>query len=402
MELRDFAEQVLFARSLEDKLRAPGSITDERPGSAMAPPAAPGRPVELRFKGRDSATVDFPAAHRLEHERERGVLLHFFANHELLATELMALVLLRFPDAPPAFRRGVLQTLRDEQEHTRWYLARMRECGIEFGEIPVSGYFWRSVSGMESPMDYVAGLSLTFEQANLDYCRQFARGFAAAGDSKTADLLERIYKDEIAHVAYGLKWFRRWKNPAESDWDAFCQQLKFPLSPRRAKGVVLNAEGRRAAGLEPAFIDELNAFSQSKGRTPTILVFNPFVEPRLAAGPAYNPVRHQAALARDLANLPQFLCTQDDVVLVERRPPAAFLSELKQAGFAPPEFVELKAGRIPADSSLRQRKLGGLRPWAWGTDAAELFEPLFAQVTGEPRASGLHFNEDIARLYSKA
>ena len=68
----------------------------------------------------------------------------------------MALVLLKFPDAPAAFRKGVLETLKDEQEHTRLYMERMKSCGIEFGAIPVSGYFWRAVSGMESPMDYVA------------------------------------------------------------------------------------------------------------------------------------------------------------------------------------------------------------------------------------------------------
>src|SRR6185503_20261557 len=68
-------------------------------------------------------------------------------------------------------------------------------------------------------------------------------------------------------VASGLKWFRRWKNPNESDWAAFCRQLKFPLSPQRAKGVTLNVEGRRDAGLDPAFIAELNVYSQSRGRT---------------------------------------------------------------------------------------------------------------------------------------
>ena len=72
--------------------------------------------------------------------------------------------------------------------HTRLYLERMQACGLEFGELPVSGYFWRAVSAMESPMDYVAGLSLTFEQANLDFARQFGRGFAAAGDTATAQL----------------------------------------------------------------------------------------------------------------------------------------------------------------------------------------------------------------------
>src|SRR4030095_7020087 len=114
---------------------------------------------------------------------------------------------------------------------------------------------WRSISGMQNPMDYVAGLSLTFEQANLDFARQFAAGFKQVGDEESARLLDKIYRDEIAHVAYGLKWFRKWKNPRESDWEAFCHQLRFPLSPQRAKGgMSINVEGRRAAGLDAEFI----------------------------------------------------------------------------------------------------------------------------------------------------
>ncbi|HEY6167905.1 MAG TPA: DUF455 family protein [Verrucomicrobiae bacterium] len=396
MELRDFAGQILFATTLEEKLWCPEVITDERPGSPLVMPEAPGRPRELRFKPADAGKADFPGVRRLESERERGRLLHFFANHELLATELMALALLRFPDAPAAFRRGVLQTLKDEQEHTRLYLARMKECGIHFGELPVSGYFWRAIAGMENPMDYVAGLSLTFEQANLDFARHFARGFATVGDTDTARLLEKIYRDEIGHVAYGLKWFRRWKNPDESDWAAFCRQLKFPLSPRRAKGITLNVEGRRAAGLDPAFIAELDVYSQSKGRTPSVFVFNPFAEGRVAHGSAFMPVKHQAQLARDLGNLPQFLCRQDDIVLIERRPSVEFLSGIKHAGFALPEFVETKAVR-----DLAQRKLGRLRPWAWGPDSVELLEPLFASVTGEARTTSQRFNKHVAQLYSK-
>jgi uncharacterized ferritin-like protein (DUF455 family) len=402
MELRDFAEQVLFATTLEEKLRTPGVITDERPGAALLAIEGPGRPAELQFKVLGSGKADFPGVHRLEREQERGRLLHFFANHELLATELMALALLRFPDAPAAFRRGLLQTLKDEQAHTRLYMERMRECGIQFGELPVSGYFWRSVASMESPLDYVARLSLTFEQANLDFCRHFARGFQTVGDADTAALLERIYRDEIGHVAYGLKWFRKWKNPGESDWEAFCRQLKFPLSPQRAKGLTLNVEGRRAAGLDEEFVAQLDVYSHSKGRTPSVFVFNPFAEGYIAHGKRFTAVKHQTLLARDLANLPQYLCRADDIVLVPKRPAIEFLSGIKRAGFALPEFVELKDGRVDPASNLRERKLGGLRPWAWGPDSLELLQPLFENVSGEKRAASECFNERIAKLYSKA
>ena len=397
MELREFAERVLFATTLEEKLLCPADLTDEHPGSALVTPAGPGRPAGLQFKATGEARGSFPGVKNLEQPRERGRLLHFFANHELLATELMALVLLRFPDAPAAFRKGVLQTLKDEQEHTRLYLRRMQACGIYFGELPVSGYFWRSVSVMENPMDYVSSLCLTFEQANLDFARHYAKGFATIGDAETSQLLEKIYRDEIGHVAYGLKWFRRWKNPDESDWEAFCRQLKFPLSPQRAKGITLNVAGRRAAGIGPQFIAELDVFSQSKGRTPNVFVFNPFAEARLAQGKSFNPAKHQAQLAQDLANLPQFLCRQDDIVLVNEKPSVNFLSGIKQAGFALPEFVELKGC-----AGVAGRKLGRLRPWAWGPDSVELFGPLFIRLTGEKRDARSSFNPTIAELYSKA
>ena len=362
MELREFAERVLFSTSLEEKLQPPGVITDAQPGSALVTPAAPGRPRGLVFKPTGTSRGEFPGTRHLEQNSERGRLLHFFANHELLATELMALVLLKFPDAPAAFRKGVLETLKDEQEHTRLYMERMKANGIEFGSLPVSGYFWRAVSGMESPMDYVAGLSLTFEQANLDFARHFSTCFAEVGDADSAKLLQKIYRDEIGHVAYGLKWFRRWKNPSESDWDAFCRQLKFPLSPARATGFSINVEGRKAAGLPVDFIENLNVFSQSKGRTPTVFIFNPLAEARIAGGKGFSPNKHQTQLARDLTSLPMFLCRQDDIVLVERKPSVHFLSGLKEVGFTLPEFVE-------STKPLIERKLGGLRPWAWGPDS---------------------------------
>ena len=131
-------------------------------------------------------------------------------------------------------------------------------------------------------------------------------------------------------------------------------------------------------------------------------MFNPFAEGHVAHGKRFTPVKHQAMLASDLANLPQFLCRADDIVLVTKRPSVEFLSAVKQAGFPLPEFVELKEGRVDPASSLAQRKLGSLRPWAWGPDSLELLEPLLAQVTGEVRTASQRFNEGIARLYSKA
>jgi hypothetical protein len=147
---------------------------------------------------------------------------------------------------------------------------------------------------------------------------------------------------------------------------------------------------------------ELNTDAHSKGRSPGVFAFNPLAEAYLAHGKAFTPKKDQASLVKDLANLPQFLCGPDDIVLVPKRPSLEFLSTLKGAGFALPEFIELEAGQIPGESTLHQRKIGRLRPWAWGPDSVRLFEPLFAMVVEqEGGAAGGCFNDRVAKLYSK-
>ena len=163
----------------------------------------------------------------------------------------------------------------------------------------------------------------------------------------------------------------------------------------------MNVEGRRAAGLDAQFIAELDVFSQSKGRTPSVFVFNPFTEGFIAHGKAFTPAKHQSQLARDLANLPQFLCRQDDIVLVAKRPSVEFLSGIKQVGFPLPEFVETGKDPSRAIAGLKERKLGRLRPWAAGPDSAELLAPLEGSLSGGELSAGTSFGATLAQLYSK-
>lgn len=402
MELRAFAEKVLFSTCLEDKLAPPDSaITDDVPGEAITAPAAPGRDDSLRFSS-TKGNGSFARARHLQSDEDRATLLHFFANHELLATELMALVLLRFPEAPREFRAGILATLREEQAHTRMYMRRMAACGVRFGEMPVNGFFWRNISGMGSPLDYVTRLSLTFEQANLDFAYHFAEVFRASGDTSTAGILEKIYRDEITHVGYGLQWFRRWKGTGLSDWEAFRRQLRFPLSPHRAKGKApFNAAGRRAAGLDEEFIRELEVSTSSRGRTPHVYVFNPAAEESVALQSAeFTPSKDATTLACSLDTLALFLAREDDLVLLRRRPSTAFLHRVKQAGLPVPEIEVLDGeGMIARDSPNRERKIGALRPWGWSPDSVRLLRPFAGNAPREGSATG--WVPAIAELYSK-
>lgn len=401
--IEELAVRVLFSRDLSAKLRPALLVDEPGRGSIPAPPslpAVPERPEFLRFASSGSARPGLPAEASLVNEENRGVLLHFFANHELLAAELMALALLKFPDAPAAFRKGLAATLKEEQRHTRWYINRMTKCGVSFGEYPVNRFFWDAVSSMESPLDYVSRLSLTFEQANLDYSRHFSRILETAGDSESAAILSRIYHDEISHVGYGLHWFRQWKNPEESDWSALTKQLHFPLSPSRAKGnrAMFNEEGRREAGFDEDYIRQLSFFERSRGRTPNVFYFNPDTENRIGLHPRpYTPSSRVLSVSEDLEILPLFLARRDDVVVMKKPPSEKHREKLKGAGLILPE-IELLRG--VESGLLKSRKIHQFRPWGIGPDLPERFG--FLRENSVCVQPGLHWSEESRELFSKS
>lgn len=404
MEIRTLAEHVLFGSTWEEKLLERDRIEDDEPGEAIATPPCPGRPQGLSLDGwHRRQKLRFSDVRALRTERERGLALHFFANHELLALELIALALLKFPAAPPKFRRGLVGTLIDEQNHLRLYCTRMQEIGVEFGEIPVSDFFWKSISSMETPFDFVARLSLTLEQANLDYSLHFAHAYRLSGDGKTACLLQNIYQDEIGHVKHGLLWFNRWRNPELSEWDAYNRALRMPLTPSRAKGIGFNREGRRKAGLSAEFVDELELHTRSRGRCPGIYWFNPNCEGQAAFNrTGWTPTRLRRQLADDLTALPMLLCAADDLVLVERRPSSGFLRKMLRAGFHVPEFAEFEDKRLD-DLEVADRKISSLHPWGWSPDSVRFLAPLAGNLPPVKVARAAEFwNHEIRQLYSKA
>jgi len=369
--VREVAERILFSSSLEDKLLlGPREAEDNCCGKAIKTPQFPERPESLTI-GDHRIRADFPSPSQITDDKERGVMMHFLANHELLAAELMALVLLKFPDAPKDYRAGVYEAMREEQMHTRMYLRRMRDCGISFGELPLNDYFWRIVSSMDTVMDFVVRMNLTFEQANLDYSKFYAEQFRAIGDTGTATVLDKIYQDEISHVGHGLKWLRHWKKKDHSDWEAFSSSLHFPLSPSRAKGMVpFNLDGRIDAGFDEEFISQMKISSQSRGRTPIVHWFNPNAELYSLAtvsGVPFRANRFERAIEEDLEILMLAWSRKDDIALFRNVPSVEHLKKLQNIGLQLPEVMSCH--------DLDDRKLGGLRPWAWSADASDYLKP---------------------------
>jgi uncharacterized ferritin-like protein (DUF455 family) len=386
MTLDEFARLILFGTSLEEKLFAgplqldvedldfKNQLTGKPP---IEFPPFPGRPSFLKKSGK----ANFPSVHRLHEPTERGKVLHFFANHELLAMELMSLALLRFPDAPPLFRNGIAKTIREEQEHLRLYLSRMKTLGIEFGDLPVSNYFWNSMKGMQSPLDFTVQMSLTFEQANLDFSLYFMNAIQRAGDATTAAILERVFREEAGHVKHGLTWFNRWRDSSskESDWEAYKRLLPLPLTPQRAKGFEFCEEVRRQVGLSEVFIRELRLYSASKGRPPVLWLYNPHCESEIARGrPGFTATEGARKISQDLEAIPLYLCLDQDVVLVHNQPQTEWIESLQKCGFKTPSFLEI--GNKDFAQTIRTPKIGGLEPWGWSPDVFDAFQPLLSHL----------------------
>lgn len=362
MEIRAFAESVLRSGSLEDKLWFPAegiaafTDHDRATPSFLAHLSEPGRPEALRFEQGDRTKVSFPTASELKHDSARGLVLHFFANHELLAMEIMALALLRFPDAPEKFRLGIVQTIAEEQNHMRLYMERMQQYGVPFGAVPVNRFFWDLLRDMKTPLDYVTRMSLTFEQANLDYSLHYQHLFAQLHDEETAKILSRVYSEEIGHVKYGVTWFNRWRETEVSDWQAYNELLPFPMTPSRAKGIGFDRDGRRSAGLSEIFINELFVYQHSKGRPPVIYFFNPSAEMEsLYPLQSFTEPAPVADVRHDLGSLMMFFAHSDDVVVVDEKPSLDFLRTSLEAGLKLPQFATW--------SELSGRTVTRFEPW---------------------------------------
>ncbi len=396
MEFTAFAEQVLVGGSLADKLRMPSELTDDTPTWRGSIPREPGRPPELALctAGVPKMSLQVP-----EDAAQRGALLHAFANHELLAIELLAEALLRFGDAPPAFRRGLMQTLREEQTHLRLYLERMRTLGVEFGSRPLSGFFWRAMSGLQTPGAFVAHLSLTFEQANLDFAEHYRRGFAQMGDHHSANVLQTVLDDEIGHVAFGLRWFERWKDPEDSLFDAHGKALVAPLQIVRAKGAGFETEPRRQAGFCDAYIERLRTRGGSKGSAARVLWFNGAAEHEAEHGLRHTPRRSAFAAVADLETVPMFFAGASDVVLVRRPPRLAFLEQLGEAGFVLPRFEQAQLEQSPWPAP---KALGALRELCpWGPSPRASAFGATARVRISDPNKGAVWNESVRALYDK-
>ena len=226
---------------------------------------APGRSNNIKFSEKQ---LKFPKENSLINDDKKRVALHSFANHELLAVEIMAHAILQLykSDEQLPIVKTLLNTIKDEQKHFKLYNKRMGELGGGFGEFPVNDFFWKHMSSISSFDEYFAIMSLTFEAANLDFANHYRNIFKKMDDIKTSNVLKIVFDDEISHVHVGAVWLNKWKED-KSLWEYYSETLPWPITPARSKGISYNRNHRLEAGISSAFLNELEAFDDSFGIT---------------------------------------------------------------------------------------------------------------------------------------
>ncbi len=270
--LRQFCSGILGSGDLETKLSPP----HQQDGSPLDD-SEPGHPLYITYPVRNpeiamaSGLPSLPKITALKSPEARVQCLARFAHHELMAVELFAWALLRWPDLPTELRREFVRALADEQRHCRMYIDRVVELGGSFFQPPYSNYFWKHVPAMSNsehgPSAFLAAMGLTLEQANLDFTATYRDAFAAAGDQKSADVMNRIHEDEIRHVALAAHWIKMLGPPGADIIEAYTEAVPFPLSAARAKGRNFDAAARRRAGLGQPFIEFVRCAQSSQNRS---------------------------------------------------------------------------------------------------------------------------------------
>ena len=163
----------------------------------------PGRPampklVEPRQLSRRS--IGSPAG--------RIALLHSLAHIEFNAINLALDAVYRFRSMPAAYVTDWLKVGADEGVHYQLLANRLATLGSHYGDLPAHDGLWEMARRTDH--DVLVRMALVpriLEARGLDVAPPMIDKLKQQNDADSAAILQRIYTDEITHVAVGNRWF---------------------------------------------------------------------------------------------------------------------------------------------------------------------------------------------------
>ena len=188
-------------------------------------------------------------------EAGRLALLHAVAHIELNAVDLHWDILARFADHPMplGFYDDWVKAADDESRHFTLICDCLEALGSHYGAMPAHAGMWRAAEDTVGDLQgRLAVVPMVLEARGLDVTPGMIEVFRKAGVAQAVAALEVIYAEEVAHVAYGAKWFnwlcgRENTDPKDEFHRLVRRYFHTTLKPP------FNDEKRAEAGLPPDF-----------------------------------------------------------------------------------------------------------------------------------------------------
>ncbi len=194
-------------------------------------------------------------------------LLHALAHIELNAIDLGWDIVARFAGEglPQEFFDDWVRVAVEEAGHFELLAQRLADVGVEYGDLPAHDGLWEAaVATADDLLARLAVVPLVLEARGLDVTPAMAAQLERVGDCDSAAILNRIYEDEIGHVAVGRRWFHhlceaRRLSPADVFADRVRRCFKGGLKPP------FNHRARAAAGLPATYYEPLALVTSTGG-----------------------------------------------------------------------------------------------------------------------------------------
>ena len=140
----------------------------------------------------------------------RIALLHAVAHIELNAVDLHWDLIARFTDTtmPIGFYDDWVKAADEESKHFNLMCDCLEGHGSYYGAMAAHAGMWRAAE--DTADDLLARLAvvpMVLEARGLDVTPSMIKLFQQYNDQAAIDALNIIYSEEVAHVAFGSKWF---------------------------------------------------------------------------------------------------------------------------------------------------------------------------------------------------
>lgn len=180
-----------------------GELVPCEDAPAPMPIGAPGRPERPRLV----LPRDVPQR-GLGSVEGRAAFLHAIAHIEFNAINLAWDAVYRFRGMPAGYYADWVGVADDEARHFALLSGRLAELGFAYGDFDAHNGLWEMAEKTaDSGLRRMALVPRVLEARGLDVTPGMIARLRSNGDDASADILETILREEVAHVAAGSRWF---------------------------------------------------------------------------------------------------------------------------------------------------------------------------------------------------